>query len=72
MSISKVLHQANVEVDEGGTVAAAATAIGMEATSAPNPKPIPEFRADRPFLFLIRENAKGTLLFMGRVVDPSV
>ncbi|MCL2829736.1 MAG: serpin family protein [Betaproteobacteria bacterium] len=66
--ISKVVHKADVEVDEGGTVAAAATGVMMSKSAVA--RPIPEFRADRPFLFLIRENSKGTILFMGRLTEP--
>jgi len=65
LSISKVIHKAFVDVNEEGTEAAAATAVvvhgGMGA---------PTFRADRPFLFLIRDNKSGSILFMGRVVNP--
>ncbi|MCL2829159.1 MAG: serpin family protein [Betaproteobacteria bacterium] len=65
--IDKVLHKADVEVDEGGTVAAAATGVVIEEQSA---RSMPKFWANRPFLFLIRENSKGTILFMGRLTEP--
>jgi serpin B len=68
--ISKALHKAFVEVDEKGTEAAAATAIVMSLTSAPQPEQAKVFRADRPFIFVIRHNASGAILFMGRVTDP--
>ena len=61
--IDLVMHQAFVQVDEAGTEAAAATVT--LSRSAP-----PAFRADHPFLFLIRENVSGSILFMGRVMDP--
>jgi len=64
--ISDVVHKAFVEVNEEGTEAAAATAVGMRTTSMP-----PMFTANHPFLFLIRENSTGTILFIGRVMDPS-
>jgi serpin B len=64
--IGAVVHKAFVEVNEAGTEAAAATAIGVRATSMP-----PMFVADHPFLFLIRENSSGTILFIGRIDDPS-
>lgn len=64
--IGEVIHKAFVEVDEEGTEAAAATAVGIRTTSMP-----PQFVADHPFLFLIRENSTGTILFIGRVTDPS-
>ncbi len=66
--ISKVIHKAFVDVNEEGTEAAAATAVVVSAGSAPR-TPIP-FKADHPFLFLIRHNATGSILFMGRVHDP--
>jgi len=72
--IGAVCHRATIEVDEQGTTAAAATAVMMLALSAERPaKPprIPEFRADRPFLFAIRDSGTGTLVFLGRVVDPT-
>jgi serine protease inhibitor len=71
--ISAVIHKAFVDVNEKGTEAAAATAILMAAGSAmPMSVPfVPTFRADKPFLFLIRENATGTVPFMGRVTKPS-
>ncbi len=69
--ISKVLHKAFVAVDEEGTEAAAATAVVMELTSAmPEEDPV-VMKLDHPFLFLIRDNATGTILFAGRVLDPS-
>ena len=66
--ISNVFHKAFVSVDEEGTEAAAATAVEMSLTSMPE-SPI-ELTVDRPFLFLIREHETGTVLFMGRVVNP--
>ena len=53
-----------VAVDEVGTEAAAVTTIGIELTSAPI---IPEFVADRPFLFVISEKQSNTILFLGKV-----
>jgi serine protease inhibitor len=69
--ISKVLHKAFVEVNEKGTEAAAATAVMMMANSAPITVPFtPTFKADRPFLFLIRDIRTGSVLFMGRMTNP--
>jgi len=65
--ISKVIHQAFVEVNEEGTEAAAATAVVM-AKSAAFKSDI--FRADHPFIFIIQQKATGNILFMGRVVNP--
>jgi serpin B len=66
--ISAALHEAFVAVDEEGTEAAAASAMSM-GLSGPPPT-LPVFRADHPFLFLIRENESGSVLFLGRVVRP--
>jgi serpin B len=66
--ISAVLHKAFVTVNEEGTEAAAATAVLMPRG---RPGPIPVFRADHPFLFLVRENRTGSILFLGRIVDPA-
>lgn len=70
--IGAVVHKAFVAVDEKGTEAAAATAVMMMAGSA-MPEMVdftPEFRADRPFIFLIRDNQTGTILFLGRLARP--
>lgn len=67
--ISAVLHKAFVEVNEQGTEAAAATSVVMGARGF-SPEP-PTFRADHPFLFLIEEKKSGSILFMGRVADPT-
>jgi len=70
--ISKVLHKAFVEVNEKGTEAAAVTAVMMAgATGMPVTVPFtPTFKADRPFLFLIRDRVTGSILFLGRVTNP--
>ncbi|MFB0525037.1 MAG: serpin family protein, partial [Phycisphaerae bacterium] len=67
--ISAVIHKAYVDVNEEGTEAAAATAVTMKLTSV-GPSQIPIFRADHPFLFLIRDNQSGSILFIGRVTNP--
>lgn len=67
--IGDVVHKAFVAVDEEGTEAAAATALMMRTTSMP-PEPV-EFRADKPFVFLIRDAETKSVLFMGAVNDPS-
>lgn len=72
--VSNVIHKAFVEVDEKGSKAAAATAAIMcttEPCASPLPPSPPIFRADHPFLFLIRERQSGTIIFMGRFADPS-
>jgi serpin B len=71
--LSAAIHQAFIEVNEEGTEAAAATAMtaGIPQCVGWSPPAIPVFRADRPFVFLIRENHSGAILFMGRVMDPT-
>jgi serine protease inhibitor len=64
--IDEVKHKTFVKVDEEGTEAAAATSVGIGLTSAP-----PMFVVDRPFVFVLREKLSGTILFMGKVVDPT-
>lgn len=66
--ISQVVHKAYVDVNEEGTEAAAATGVEMRVTALPMQPPV--FRADRPFVFLIKDNGTGAILFMGRVVKP--
>jgi serpin B len=66
--LSAVIHKAYVDVYEEGTEAAAAT--GAVAVAMAMPASPPEFRADHPFLFLIRDEATGCILFLGRVNDP--
>ena len=66
LAISQIKHKAFVEVNEEGTEAAAATAGDMQSLSID-----PTFRANHPFLFFIRDNQTGTILFIGRVIDPS-
>jgi serpin B len=70
LSITAVLHKAFVEVNEEGTEAAAATGIVMGVTSVAEPIPVPEFRADHPFVFFIQDNLTGSILFWGRLVNP--
>ena len=68
--VSHVAHKAYVDVNEEGTAAAAATMVVGRARSAVIEPPIPTFRADRPFLFLIRDKRTGTMLFLGRMLRP--
>jgi serine protease inhibitor len=65
--IDEVKHKSIIEVTEKGTKAAAVTSIGIAVTSVPI---IPVIRADRPFLFAIRENQAGNILFLGKLVQP--
>jgi serpin B len=71
LCISAVVHKAFVDVNEEGTEAAAATGTVMRSMALMRPLPIPVFRADHPFLFLIRDTHSGSVLFLGRVADPS-
>ncbi len=69
-TISAAIHKAFVDVNETGTEAAAATAtVMLEMARRAEPPPI-VFRADHPFLFLIRDTKSGSILFLGRVTDP--
>ena len=68
--IGDVLHKAYVSVDEEGTEAAAATAVIMRLTAMP--AETVQMTVDRPFIFLIRDIETGTILFIGRVMDPGV
>lgn len=69
--ISGVFHKAFIAVDEEGTEAAAATAVVVLAESAAIAEEPIDFRCDHPFIYLIRDNRTGAVLFMGRVTDPS-
>jgi serpin B len=60
--ITRVVQKTFVDVDEEGTEAAAATVVGVGLTSMPA-----SFRADRPFLVVIRERFSGTILFLGKI-----
>lgn len=65
--LSLIDHNASVEVDEQGTEASAATIVGATFGAEQSP---PIFRADHPFVFLIRNTRSGAILFMGRLADP--
>jgi serine protease inhibitor len=69
--ISEVKHKAVVDVNEEGTEAAAVTSIEIKATSVEAPVDRFSFVADRPFFFVIRDDATGALLFMGTLYDPA-
>ena len=68
--ITDVVHKAFVSVDEAGTEAAAATGVIVGTTSAPGE--VVELKIDRPFIYLIRDIETGTVLFIGRVLDPTL
>jgi serpin B len=66
--ISTVVHQAYVKVDEKGTEAAAATAVGVQPLLKREKK---TFKADHPFIFLIEEKNTNTILFIGKIANPT-
>jgi len=68
--ISEVIHKAFVDVNEEGTEAAAATAVDMTLKAAMMLESKPVFRADHPFVFIIRDKSSDSILFIGRVMDP--
>ncbi|KAK6481266.1 protein Z-dependent protease inhibitor-like [Huso huso] len=67
LKVSQVIHKAVIEVDEKGTEASSATVVGIIGYSLP-----PSLKINRPFLFLIYHETTNSLLFMGRVVDPTM
>lgn len=68
LHVSAIVHQATIAVDEQGTEAVAATAVGAGAVSMPvTPEPLV---IDRPFVFAITDDATGAVLFAGRILDP--
>jgi len=68
--ISRVIHQSFIDVQEEGTEAAAATIVEMVERSAGGGSSAIPFKADRPFLYLIRENSTGAIVFIGKVGKP--
>ncbi len=70
LAIHKVIHQANIDVNESGTTAAAATVVTGRSMMGPG-TPHAVFHVDKPFLYFIRDTASGAVLFMGEVANPS-
>jgi serpin B len=70
LSISAVIHKAFVDVNETGTEAAAATGVMMARSAAPSQTPPAVFRADHPFVFMICDRQQGSILFLGRMINP--
>ena len=71
--VSSVFHKAYLRVDEQGTEAAAATVVKIDVTASQMPELVPFtpiFKADRPFLFAVRDRGSSLIFFIGRVVDP--
>jgi len=72
LNIGFVIHKAFIDVSEEGTEAAAATAASIMLTSAgPSRTPPIPFIANHPFIFIIKDNATGSILFMGKITDPT-
>jgi serpin B len=67
--LSSVIHQAMIDVNEEGSEAAAATGVVIKTRTVRAPSKL-EFRADRPFIFMIVHNPSGSILFMGRLTNP--
>ncbi|MDQ6805462.1 MAG: serpin family protein [Actinomycetota bacterium] len=70
LKISTVEHAADLQVDEAGTVAAAATGIGLQPTAI-SPEPAARLTLDHPFLAFLRDDATGTILFVAQVTNPA-
>ncbi len=68
LKIDKIIHQTFINVDESGTEAAAATAVIMKRVTSVGPNDKVEFKADKPFVFLIKEKSTGSILFIGQLV----
>ena len=71
LNVTAVLHKTFVEVNEEGTEAAAVTAIMVGTTVSVKHPVQPVMRVDRPFIFAIREHSTGTILFIGKIVNPN-
>jgi serpin B len=72
--LSTVIHKAFAEITEEGTEASASTVgdvVSMGVRPADPPEPPHKFRADHPFIFLIQENKTGSLLFIGKITNPT-
>ncbi|HTA82563.1 MAG TPA: serpin family protein [Bacteroidia bacterium] len=70
LCIDKVIHKAFIDVTESGTEAAAATAIIIHPSMIVSPKSLIMFNANHPFVFVIRDNDTGCILFMGKIMNP--
>jgi serpin B len=66
-----IFHKAFIEVNEEGTEAAAATAVVIQAESAEEPQKEMDFIANKPFLFVLRDRITNSILFIGKVQDPT-
>lgn len=70
IAIQEVIHQAALELNEEGAKASAASGVGMVTMAMPQPPAI--FKADHPFIFLIREKTTDNILFLGRIINPNI
>lgn len=70
LQVSKLFHHSFIEVNEEGTEAAAVSLSLIMCASCPNPRDRVEFVADHPFLFVIREDTSGLVLFIGQLLNP--
>jgi serpin B len=71
LHLSNVIHQANIDVVEEGTTAAAVTVVTGSAGAGPGELEHVQLHVDKPFLYFIRDQGSGAVLFMGRIDDPS-
>ena len=69
--VSEVIQKAFIEVTEEGTEASAATAANFQQKSSFNKKNTPEFICDHPFVFMLKDNLTGIILFTGKITNPS-
>jgi len=72
LKVSRIIHDAVIEVDERGSEAAAATVVEIVELSSAGPSTPKVFALDRPFIFFIQEKHSGAVLFMGKLGDPSL
>jgi serpin B len=72
LKISRVIHQSFIETNEEGTEAAAATVVEIVFKTSEVQPPVLKIDINRPFLYFIHETSTGTILFMGKVGDPTV
>ncbi|XP_078105978.1 LOW QUALITY PROTEIN: hibernation-specific plasma protein HP-55-like [Sander vitreus] len=73
LSVSEVVHKATLDVDEAGAKASAATGIGVIVESAVlNPDPVPVLKFNRPFMVIITERNTKEILFLGKIINPTI
>lgn len=71
LQLSKVLQKAGIQLDEQGSTVYAATEVSIVNKFGEHNSSIPEFIANRPFLFFIQDETTGTLLFAGKITNPA-